>query len=123
MGRISPLVMLWLLLPRVSCAWGAEGHRVVAEVAWNHLSAAVRHKVLGILGSDDLAAISTWADEIRSQRPETYGWHFVDIPGDSNGFLEARDCYRPGQPEPAARSDHHNCVVDRIEIFERILAD
>jgi hypothetical protein len=34
-------------------------------------------------------------DEIRTQKPETFGWHFVDIPMNSSGFDEQRDCYRP----------------------------
>jgi S1/P1 Nuclease len=60
-----------------------------------------------------------WADEIKQERPETFTWHFVDIPWDASGFNEQRDCQRPRQ----STNDHANCVVDRIEFFKRVLSD
>lgn len=124
---MSTCFALFLLLISVSVpafAWGPEGHQFVADVARSRLTATTKRHIRELLGNDDLAAISTWADEVRPQRPETSGWHFVDIPMDAgNGFSEARDCYRPDEKYPQARNDHHNCVVDRIEIFQRILAD
>jgi hypothetical protein len=104
-------------------AWGPEGHQIVADIARSHLTATTKRHARELLGNDDLAAISTWADEVRGQRPETFGWHFVDIPMNASGFSEARDCYRPDEKHPQAQADHHNCVVDRIEIFERVLAN
>jgi hypothetical protein len=103
--------------------WGPEGHRIVGDIAHDHLSASAKHNIRDLLGNDDLAAIASWADEVRPQRPETYDWHFVDIPANSAGFSEARDCYRPNEKGPWSRTDHRNCVVDRITLFERILAD
>jgi len=117
---------LFLLLISISTpllAWGPEGHQIVADIARSRLTEVTRRHIRELLGNDDLAAISTWADEIRPQRPETAGWHFVDIPMSANGFSEQRDCYRPDEKHPQTQADHHNCVVDRIEIFERILAD
>ena len=104
-------------------AWGPEGHRIVADIARSHLTEITKQHIRELLGHDDLAAVSTWADEIRPQRPETFGWHFVDIPKDSNGFSQPRDCYKPDEKHPYSLRDHHNCVVDRIEIFARTLAD
>ncbi len=104
-------------------AWGPEGHRFVAEVATARLTKTTRRHVRELLGNDDLAAISSWADEIRAQRPETFGWHFVNIPMNARGFSEARDCYRPDEEPTGTAPDHHNCIVDRIEIFQRVLAD
>lgn len=104
-------------------AWGPEGHRIVADVARAHLTAPARAEVRALLGDDDLAAVANWADEIKSDRPETAGWHFVDIPMSAAVFSEARDCYRPDPRYVLSEQDHHNCVVDRIEIFERVLAD
>jgi hypothetical protein len=72
-----------------------------------------------LLGNDDLAEVANWADEIKSARPETAGWHFVDIPRSANGFSESRDCYSPQH----ASADHHNCVVDRIEMFQQVLGN
>ena len=123
MTRVTAVWFAILLLPIPSFAWGPRGHRVIADLARNRLNEKTRRQVRDLLGNDDLASVSTWADEIRNQRPETYGWHFVDIPRNAQGFSESRDCYRPGSKPLASREDHHNCVVDRIEIFRRVLAD
>ena len=42
---------------------------------------------------------------------------------DASGFSEQRDCFRPDEKHPDTLQDHHNCVVDRINIFQRVLAD
>jgi len=103
--------------------WGPEAHRVIADVARNHLSTNANRAVVQLLGDEDLATISTWADEVRQERRETSGWHFVDIPWNASGFDEQRDCYHPNGRFSSTLSDHHNCVVDRIEIFKSVLAD
>ena len=69
-----------------------------------------REQLRQFLGDDDLASISTWADDIRSARPETGPWHYVDISPDSAGY-EPKDC-----PDD-------NCVVAQINKFARILGD
>jgi hypothetical protein len=114
-----PLTIFILCIP--SFAWGPRGHRVAADVARHRLTPLTRQKLVSLLGSDDLASISTWADEIRNERTETFGWHFVDIPWNASGFSEPRDCYHPRDEH--APDDHHNCVVDRILIFQRLLGD
>lgn len=121
--RATLFFLLLISITAPAFAWGPEGHRAVAEVARSRLTATTRRHVRELLGNDDLAAVSTWADEVRGQRPETFGWHFVDIPMNATGFSEARDCYRPNEERPETKADHHNCVVDRIEMFQRILAD
>ena len=123
MIKLTAIFLLNLCLPIPSFAWGPEGHEVVANIARARLIDATRRHVRELLGSDDLAVISTWADDVRPERPETYGWHFVDIPWRAEGFSQPRDCYRFDEKHPEANQDHHNCVVDRIEIFTHILAD
>lgn len=110
------LCILAVLVPSQSVAWGPEGHRVVAEIARLHLTSAARRNIQELLGNDDLAAISNWADEIKSARLETAPWHFVDIPITAAGFSDQRDC-------TGRNSMPHNCVVDRIQIFQQVLAD
>jgi hypothetical protein len=121
--RAALFILLLISISAPSLAWGPEGHRIIADIARSRLHEITRRHIRELLGDDDLAAISTWADEIRPQRPETFGWHFVDIPMTATGFSESRDCYRRSEKHPQAEADHHNCVVDRIEIFRRILAD
>jgi S1/P1 Nuclease len=116
-----------LLLATLGCspalAWGPEGHKIVGDIARHYLSATAKENIRAMLGNDNLAAISSWADEVRPQRPETYDWHFVDIPTNAAGFSEERDCYRPRERGPFSQTDRHNCVVDRITLFRRTLAD
>ena len=120
---MAAVFLAFLGLPILSFAWGPEGHRVVADLARQRLNPTALRQIRELLGNDDLAAISTWADEIRNQRPETSGWHYVDIPWNAASFSPGRDCYRPDSHHPSSREDHHNCVVDRIEIFQQVLAD
>jgi hypothetical protein len=62
-------------------AWGSEGHSVIAEIAQRRLSPDASAAVAQVLGqSHSLASIASWADDVRDDRPETYNWHFVDIP-------------------------------------------
>src|ERR1700688_2457899 len=100
MKQLSGIVIVAILSSTQAFAWGPEGHRIVADIARNHLGVAAKHNLEALLGNDDLASISTWADEVRPQRPETYGWHFVDIQADAAGFSEERDCYRPDPKSP-----------------------
>jgi hypothetical protein len=101
---------------------GPEGHRVIADVAANHLNTAARRQIRDLLGNDDLASISTWADEIKNDRRETYSWHFVDIPWNANAFSGTRDCSHP-YALLAQIQDRHDCVVDKILEFQRVLSD
>lgn len=123
MKKIVALLVLAVFACSQVFAWGSKGHRIVADIARNHLSPTAKQNLQALLGNDDLAAIANWADEVRPQRPEAAGWHYVDIPRDSAGFSQERDCYRPDEKHPSTQTDHHNCVVDRITIFKQVLAD
>jgi S1/P1 Nuclease len=120
---ISTFLVLLPILPSSSFAWGPAGHRIIATIAEHHLNQETRLRIRELLGSDEFGAISVWADDIKGERPETFGWHFVDIPVNSSGFSEARDCYHPDTRHPETIPDHHNCVVDRILLFKHVLTD
>lgn len=99
-GRAAIIAFLSLLsvviAPAPARAWGCKGHQVVALLAEKHLTAHAREMVKKILanspidpnlsryckegGVDAMADASTWPDDIRSQRPDTAPWHYVDIP-------------------------------------------
>jgi hypothetical protein len=123
MQRLCALAVFVSLMSSCCFGWGPEAHRVIAEVARGHLSTNAKSAVVQLLGDDDLATISTWADEIRRERRETSGWHFVDIPWNASGFDNQRDCYHPNGRFSSTLGDHHNCIVDRIEMFKNALAD
>src|ERR1700761_2274676 len=109
--RISAL---FLLLASPAWAWAPEGHQIVAAIAARHLTPSARAQVSALLGGEAGAMMvldSSWADEIRSDRPETSAWHYVNIEIGSGGYNAARDC--PGG----------NCVVAQINRDAAILAD
>src|ERR1700736_1857227 len=66
--------------------WWETGHRTIARVAAAHLTPAARLRVARILGVPDspqhvagaLAAISTWANETKTQT-NTGEWHYIDL--------------------------------------------
>jgi hypothetical protein len=103
-----------------SWAWGREGHRLTALVAEQYLTPETKVAVAELLHSETLAGIASWADEYRTEHPETAKWHFVDIPGDAKSFDRMRDC-------PASATDPkspwRDCVTDRILYFEGVLGD
>ena len=116
-------IVLLALLPVQLLAWGPKGHAIVADIAASRLTPATKQNLQLLLGADSLASIASWADSVRKDRDESYDWHFVDIPKDAAGFSEERDCFRPQDKHKDALTDHHNCVVDRIEMFQKILGD
>ena len=111
----TAIVLAVGVTPAPSFAWGVEGHRIIAAIAADELTPAAKTQIEQLLGSGDVSAAmmdaSTWADEIRLQRPQTAPWHFVDIPIGSAGYDYLRDCIR------------QNCVVSQIDRTERAFAD
>jgi hypothetical protein len=61
-------------------SWGVTGHRTVGEIAERHLSPQAKAAVKEILGHESMAEVSTWADEMRKDNPETFNWHFINVP-------------------------------------------
>jgi hypothetical protein len=121
--KLIAVIVLVAILPFNVFGWGPKGHAVVADIAYSRLTAQARENLRVILGEDHMDAISSWPDEIKKQRDQSYNWHFVDIPKDAAGFDDARDCFLPNDKHKDAATDHQNCVVDRIEFFKKVLAD
>jgi hypothetical protein len=79
--------------------WAKEGHEAMAIAAQKNLSDEARSHVVKILGSDNLASIAVWMDDVRSayfrsgpladdpealkfnaEFPHNGEWHYVDMP-------------------------------------------
>jgi hypothetical protein len=111
--------VIFVTIPIRAFAWGYDAHRIIAEIAEQFLQPRTAHQVRELLAIENvttLAEVSTWADEIRPQHPETAHWHFVNIPihaspGEPKEYDANRDC------------PHGDCVVAKIEEFERVLSD
>jgi nuclease S1 len=53
-----------------------------------------------------LASFSDWADDVRQERPQTYNWHFVNIPLETPSYNAARDC----RPDP----ERGDCIIAAV---------
>ena len=66
-------------------AWGQEGHRIIAKIAYDNLTKRARKQVDNILGDRGMIYWANWADEIKSDNiyPQSIsdGWHYQDFQG------------------------------------------
>ncbi|MDH5609005.1 MAG: S1/P1 nuclease [Cyclobacteriaceae bacterium] len=62
--------------------WGQTGHRIVGQIAENHLSKKARKAILSILSGESLAEVSNYMDFIKSDTTYDYmqPWHYCTIP-------------------------------------------
>ena len=62
--------------------WGPTGHRTLAKIAEKHLKKSVNKKIKKMLDGQSLAFVSTYADEIKSDKKykKFSAWHYVNFP-------------------------------------------
>ena len=74
---LSTFVLVIFLL-----SWGATGHRTVGKIAEDHLTPKALAGVHDLLGTESLADVSTWADEVRpkAEYKQTGSWHYINLP-------------------------------------------
>lgn len=104
--------------PAPANAWGAQGHRLVAALAWEDMSAPARaeaDRLLALEPGATLPGIAAWADELRGSDPDlgrrSARWHYVNI-GEADCHYHAATACPDG-----------DCVVGAIDEQARILAD
>jgi S1/P1 Nuclease len=108
-SKFAALICVVLLLTSNSLAfWGPQGHRIVAALADERLSASARQQIRALLGNRDLPAVANYADQVRNDRPETRMWHFVDISIQENG----QDRYDAGRDCKASKQG--DCIVAEL---------
>jgi len=83
MKKIPFIVALMALcyMPYISFGWGMLGHRVIGQIAENHLSKKAKKTITQILGSESVAMASTYADFIKSDSNYKYidSWHYINF--------------------------------------------
>jgi hypothetical protein len=130
-GRVIPFFVflaaaIFLFAPSSAWAWGCEGHKVVALIAERNLTPHALAMVMQILrdgpidpslsryckegGTDPMADASTWPDDIRTLRPETAPWHYIDIPRGTSHHEIAKFC-------PLPESCVTQAITDQIAIL------
>ena len=83
---ILTLLLLCSFTLNASDDWSETGHRVVGKIADQYLKPRTKRKIKKLLKNHSLAFVSTYADEIKSDKRfnEFYTWHFINMPLDSN---------------------------------------
>ncbi len=78
------LIALLIVLPQFLSAWGANGHRVVAQICYDNLNPAARASVDAAIGDNLLAQLSTWPDYIKAEKGWDFAksWHYMTIQPD-----------------------------------------
>jgi hypothetical protein len=114
--RRTILVLATASLAATTLAWNATGHMVIAAIADRFLTPDVRTEVarLAQIGAteqnSDPFGAAVWADDVRSGRPESAPWHYINLPFRKDG--------KPTTGKPAEEN-----VVVAIRRFTAILAD
>ena len=64
--------------------WSKTGHRVIGDIAQQHLTGKARKAIAKILKGQSLASVSNFSDEIKADRTfsKFSAWHFVNYPPD-----------------------------------------
>lgn len=107
---IFPVVALAVCFSLIS--WGVVGHRAIGQIAENHLTDKAKAEVANLLGSESLAMVSTYPDEIRSYEQYRYTapWHYVNLPQGLNE--EAFTTQLKGMEKENIYKALLNCVND-----------
>ena len=77
------LLVFIMLISQQAYSWGVLGHRVVGEIAQQHLTKKAKKELRKLIGSETLAWWSNWPDFIKSDSTWNHAspWHYVDLPG------------------------------------------
>ncbi len=132
-ARLILVILLATMLPVKTMAWGNEGHKITALIAYALLTPRAQSNVNAVLQGRKIDAIATWPDDVKraslpnkvctvpgapgcnpNYRPETVQWHFADISINSDGHFDPQGDY-------CRASRYGDCIVPAIEGFRDIL--
>lgn len=77
------LILALLCSSHFAFSWGLLGHRIIGEIAQQHLSKKAKKELKKLIGRETLAWWSNWSDFIKSDSTWNHAspWHYVDLPG------------------------------------------
>ncbi len=79
---LRPFLAVWIMLcSNPALSFGADGHRIVVNIAENHISPKTASAIGAIIGDADLDLLSLWPDKIRhlpAWKQSKY-WHYINI--------------------------------------------
>ncbi len=78
------LFVAFLFKATPSLAWGAQGHKLVAQTAKAYLNKGIQDSVIKYLGNMSFESAAVWMDEVRKDPFFDYmkTWHYVDFEKD-----------------------------------------
>lgn len=84
----NSVLILTLLSFNFAYSWGTTGHRVIAEIAENHLTPKAKRSLKKIIGNQKLAYWANWPDAIKADTTgvwkPTERWHYINVNPQSN---------------------------------------
>src|SRR5476651_1843262 len=104
--RFSILLLVALSVPMPVAAWDAEGHELVATMAWDRLNPKAQKAVTDLAHemespghAYDAITLACWMDDLRKDTAMPYhglflSWHYIDLgidPGDPQPSLDPGD--------------------------------
>ena len=100
---------LLLFMSSYLLGWGNTGHRIVGKVAEGFLTEKAKQNIIKLIGHHDLAMLSNWADEIKSDPNWRHAndWHYATI-------LDGED-YEPGK--------HRGKIIEKVQEFSEVLLE
>ena len=90
MKKVLSLILLILVCYTAAFSWGQTGHRVVGQIAYDHLTNKAKKNIEALLGDEHLGMVGNYMDFIRSDKTNDYmtPWHYCTIP-DGKTYEEA----------------------------------
>jgi hypothetical protein len=81
--RLKNILFVILLssLCNFCMAWGADGHKLVAKIAYSQVNAAIKDSLAKYLNGASIEDAAVWMDEIKSDKSYDFQkpWHYVNI--------------------------------------------
>ncbi|GGQ30363.1 S1/P1 nuclease [Shewanella litoralis] len=106
---IASGLLLSLSISSSVFAFGQLGHRIVGDLAQQHLSASAKQQIEQLTNGESLAQMSTWADEIRSDKHWYHAapWHYISIEDDETW--------------QSLKRNPDGDIIDGLQRFEKVL--
>lgn len=87
MRQIKKMILFAVLMPMQAFAWYSNGHRLVAEIAYQNLTPYTRDAIAQVLNTAEkdkheaILSASTWPDRIKQHGVTMFNhWHYIDLP-------------------------------------------
>ena len=108
------LFCLLVAVPSLLFGWGANGHRIVAQIAYDNLEPDARRRIDAVMGDNYLAVLANWPDYIKSEKGWDFAkpWHYMTVDPDETVT---------GDAATNADDDRINDVREGIDLMTGIL--